>query len=229
MIKNNKGVSLIVLSITILVMAILAATVIIALEDSGIIGRAKNTTAQQNYSEEYTRLQVIKNGILTDNLGTITVSEYVTELRNKGIIEGSEISNGDGSVTVTTVSGFEVKISQMGTSDLEIAVQGYTPNKTPSGSSEPSPEPQATIVLNKTTISKTINSGSTATETITATTQNITGSLTWTSSNTSVATVSASGNTATITMKAGGTAIITAKNGSTSASCSSCNGKYTRT
>ena len=33
-------------------MAILAATVIIALEDSGIIGRAKNTTAKQNYAEE---------------------------------------------------------------------------------------------------------------------------------------------------------------------------------
>ena len=42
--QNKKGVSLIVLSITILVMAILAATAIIALEDSGIIGRSKNTS-----------------------------------------------------------------------------------------------------------------------------------------------------------------------------------------
>ena len=86
MIKNNKGISLIVLSITILVMAILAATVIIALEDSGIIGRSKNTVKNNNYADEYTRLIVIKNGILTDNLGTITVDEFVTELSNKGII-----------------------------------------------------------------------------------------------------------------------------------------------
>ena len=51
---------MIVLSITILVMAILAATAIIALEDSGIIGRSKNTTTKQNEQQEYTRLQVIK-------------------------------------------------------------------------------------------------------------------------------------------------------------------------
>ena len=74
---RKQGVSLIVLSITILVMAILAATVIIALEDSGIIGRSKNTVSKQNQQEEYTRLMVIKNGILTDNLGTITVDEYI--------------------------------------------------------------------------------------------------------------------------------------------------------
>ena len=78
---------------------------------------------------------------------------------------------------------------------------------------------EPTIILDKTTISKTINTGTTATETITATIQNITGNLTWTSSNTNVATVSGSGNTATITMKAGGTAVITATSGSTSASC----------
>ena len=60
----KKGISLIVLSITILVMAILAATAIIALENSGIIGRSKNTVSKQNQQEEYTRLQVIKFLIL---------------------------------------------------------------------------------------------------------------------------------------------------------------------
>ena len=75
----KKGISLIVLSITILVMAILAATVIISLEDSGIIGRSKKATNNSNFADEYTRLQVIKNGILTDNLGTITIDEYIND------------------------------------------------------------------------------------------------------------------------------------------------------
>ncbi len=121
----KKGISLIVLSITILVMAILAAAVIISLEDSGIIGRAKNTTTNQNYAEEYTRLQVIKNGIMTDNLGEITVEEYIDELRTQGVINGNETTNVDGSVTVTTTSGIDVTILKEGTYDLKILIEGY--------------------------------------------------------------------------------------------------------
>ena len=120
----KKGISLIVLSITILVMAIIAATVIISLEDSGIIGRAKNTTKNSNYADEYTRLTVIKNGILTDNLGEITVEEYINELDNQGILESGRTNNADGSVTVTTKSGYEVTISQNGTSDLTVEFDG---------------------------------------------------------------------------------------------------------
>ncbi|MBR6641356.1 MAG: hypothetical protein IKL08_04105, partial [Clostridia bacterium] len=85
--QKKQGISLIVLSITILVMAILASTAIIALEDSGIIGRSKNTVSKQNQQEEYTRLQVIKNGILTDNFGEITVDEFIEELKSQGVIE----------------------------------------------------------------------------------------------------------------------------------------------
>ena len=124
--KRKQGISLIVLSITILVMAILAAAVIISLEDSGIIGRSKNTVKNSNYSDEYTRLAVIKNGILTDNLGTITVEEYVNELKNKGIVN-NVIDNPDGSKKATTSSGFDVTIEQDGPSDLNIIIDGYTP------------------------------------------------------------------------------------------------------
>ena len=158
MIKNNKGISLIVLSITILVMAILAATVIIALEDSGIIGRSKNTVKNNNYADEYTRLIVIKNGILTDNLGTITVDEFVTELSNKGIITAT-VNNGDGTKTVTTASGFNVIISQNGTSDLSIVIDGYTPpasnvgGNTGGNGGDVTPEPTSTVTINSMNVS----------------------------------------------------------------------------
>ncbi|MBR6613925.1 MAG: hypothetical protein IKK84_04070 [Clostridia bacterium] len=118
--QKKKGISLIVLSITILVMAILAATAIIALEDSGIIKRSRDTVKNSNYSDEYTRLMVIKNGILTDNLGTITVDEYITELTNKGLIENTIITNDDDSKTITTKTGFKITISQSTASDLTL-------------------------------------------------------------------------------------------------------------
>ena len=125
--KNKKGISLIVLSITILVMAILAATAIIALEDSGIIGRSKNTTAKQNEKQEYTRLQVIKNGMLTDNLGEITVDEYISELQNQGIIEGTVTTDSYGNKVATTASGLQVYIRQDGGSNLKVDFEQIYP------------------------------------------------------------------------------------------------------
>ncbi len=199
---NKKGISLIVLSITILVMAILAATAIIALEDSGIIGRSKNTTAKQNYNEEYTRLQVIKNGILTDNLGEITVDEYITELSNKGLIESGITTNADGSKTVTTKTGFTLNIKQDGESNLILSL----------GTSN------ATIALNPTSLSGDITSGP-VNKTITVTTSNVTGDITWTTSNANVATVAGTNSSATVTLKGTGNATITATYGAAKASC----------
>ncbi|MBR6688493.1 MAG: hypothetical protein IKL68_00555 [Clostridia bacterium] len=200
--KNSKGVSLIVLSITILVMAILAATAIIALEDSGIIGRSKNTASKQNYIQEYERLQVIKNGLLTDNLGKITIDEYITELTNKGLVESGVTTNPDGSKSVTTKTGFIANIIQDGESNLIISL----------GTSN------ATITLSTTTLSGDITSGS-VTKTITATTKNVTGDIIWTSSNSSVASVTGTNTSATVTMKNVGTATITATYGNAKASC----------
>jgi len=85
--------------------------------------------------------------------------------------------------------------------------QETTENKTP------------IIILDTTSIVNSIVKGKTKTETIVATTKNITGNLTWTSSNTKVATVTGSGKTATVTLVGQGTATITAKYGTTTATC----------
>ncbi|MBR6689126.1 MAG: hypothetical protein IKL68_03840 [Clostridia bacterium] len=200
--QKKRGISLIVLSITILVMAILAATAIIALEDSGIIGRSKNTVNKQNYNEEYTRLQVIKNGILTDNLGEITVDEYITELSNKGLIETGVTTNSDGSKSVTTKTGFVANVMQDGESNLIISL----------GTSN------ATIALNPTSISGDITSGP-VNKTITVNASNVTGDITWTTSNANVATVTGTNSSATVTLKGIGSATITATYGNAKASC----------
>ena len=202
MIKKKRGISLIVLSITILVMAILAATAIISLEDSGIIGRSKNTVNKQNYTEEYTRLQVIKNGILTEKLGIITVDEYIAELMNKGLIETGITTNGDGSKSVTTKLGFVANIIQDGESNLIISL----------GTSN------ATITLNTNTLSGDITDGD-VTKTLNVTTKDVTGDITWTTTNSNVAVVNGNNSIATVTMKRPGTAKIVATYGAAKAIC----------
>jgi len=106
--KNKKGISLIVLVITIIVMIILAAAIILSLNNAGIIGNANKavemtndktiqTAADLKYSEyilnnklagetpvgEWIETELIKDGVLT----TEQASEYI--ITNEGqVIKG---------------------------------------------------------------------------------------------------------------------------------------------
>ena len=201
--NRKNGVSMIVLSITILVMAILAATAIISLEDSGIIGRSKTTVTKQNYLQEFERLQTVKNGMLANNFGEITVADYIQELRDKGIIEAGEQTNPDDSITVVTKTGMVANLLQDGESNIIISL----------GTSN------ATIALNPTSLSGDITSGP-VTKTITVNATNVTGDITWTTSNANVATVTGTNSSATVTLKGIGSATITATYGNAKATCS---------
>ena len=201
--NRKNGVSMIVLSITILVMAILAATAIISLEDSGIIGRSKTTVTKQNYLQEFERLQTVKNGMLANNFGEITVADYIQELRDKGIIEAGEQTNPDDSITVVTKTGMVANLLQDGESNIIISL----------GTSN------ATITLSSTSITGDVTSG-TVTKEVSVTTKNVIGDISWTTSNANVATVTGNNAKATITMKNPGTAYITATYGSAKATCS---------
>ncbi len=200
--RKRQGISLIVLSITILVMVILAATAIIALENSGIIGRSKNTVSKENYNAEYQRLIVIKNGIITDNLGVITVDEYITELFNKGIIEVGSTENIDGSKTVVTKTGFLATIKQDGESNVTISLGAAN----------------AKLAINPISVSADITNGSVE-KTLTLTTENVIGDVVWTTSNSSVVAVSGNNSKATVILKGIGTATITANYGNAKAIC----------
>lgn len=131
--RNKKGISLIVLVITIIVMVILVGAVVMTLDNTGITNQSKKAKNKTNYAQEITRLEVMKNGILTDNLGKITVAEYIAELTSKGIIEGTVTDNADGSKTFTTDTGAEVTVTQNGERDLLIEIAGYTDGNISSG------------------------------------------------------------------------------------------------
>ncbi len=157
---SPKGITLVALVVTIIVLLILSGVTILTLfGDNGLI-----TMAQKAKSE-------------TENAQANTIAEVeslIDEL-NSILIDG-ETGEGGGNT----------------------------------GSGTETPPVEISVALDKPTITKEIESGSTATETLTATLNNATGTLNWTSSNESVATISGTENTVrTITLKSAGTATIT--------------------
>ena len=80
-------------------------------------------------------------------------------------------------------------------------------------------EKPISVILDKETINETIESGELKTVSLTATLNNASGNLTWSSSDTSVAVISGSGTTRTITLIKAGTATITVSYGNVSDTC----------
>ena len=189
--KKQKGITLVALVITIAIMLILAGVTINISLKGGLFSRANEATAQMQIEAE-------KEELLTAALGTLGRNGKVNlgELDNN-LPEGFTGSNGQ--YTSSTGNRYQV------TEDADIILLD--------GTEEEEEETVATITLSATQISKEITNGVSETVELTATLNNASGDLTWTSSDTSVAEISESGTTGIITLKKAGTAIITVKYG----------------
>jgi len=117
--KNKRGISLIVLVITIIVMIILASAIILSLQSSGIIGRANEAKTK---SDEATlreaasiKLAEYELGIQTGDIAsTTTASEYVKEeLEKDGIDTKGLAITPDGTIQ-TGLSEIAVKFVEAG-------------------------------------------------------------------------------------------------------------------
>lgn len=147
------------------------------------------------------------------------VTETITATLNNATGKLTWFSSDPDVAQIATSEGNEriIKLKKEGTATITVA---YAENKNIASTCTIDVVEPVNITLDKTTITKEIYSGSTATETIKATLDVEGKTVTWSSSNTSVATVEGNGNTATVTLKAGGTATITASCGNYSATCS---------
>ena len=75
-INKNKGITLIALVVTIIVLLILAGvTLSLALNNNGLISRTKNAKVEQIEASEKEAIAIAYNGVLTDKLGSITEGE----------------------------------------------------------------------------------------------------------------------------------------------------------
>ena len=181
--NTNKGITLVALVITIIVLLILAGVALASLfGENGIITQAENARKQTEKANAKEQLEIAVMGVLTKGNGDITREKLDEELKNV-VGEGNytiTLDNEEGS-WIVTVNGFTFQVTDEG--DIEEINR---------------------IILSQTRL-EMLTGGEPVTLKATLT-EGITGTIEWTSSNTSVATVTGG----TVTAVAGGTATITA-------------------
>ena len=102
--KRNKGISLIVLVITIIVMIILAGSIILSLSNNGIIGKANEAVEKTNINQVRTLAELKwAEAYLDEKINTD--EEYSKAVKNALEQEGIDTSK---YVIVTTANGVEV-------------------------------------------------------------------------------------------------------------------------
>lgn len=125
--EKTKGITLIALVVTVVILVILASISINLVLNSGLVNRSQNSKELHELQREKERLELIKGEVASDtnHVGKVTVDTYVEELINQGITtEGETTDNGDGSNTVITDTGYSVLIEPKGEKDVEIIIEG---------------------------------------------------------------------------------------------------------
>lgn len=91
--KNNKGITLIALVITIILLLILAGiTINLTIgENEGIIKRAKEQQRIQDIAEVTEKLELKKADVAVDNYGAIEIEKYLEEIKKQNIIKEEDI------------------------------------------------------------------------------------------------------------------------------------------
>ena len=196
-VKANKGITLVALVITIAIMLILAGVTISVSLKGGLFNKANEATSQMQIEAEKEQLLMATLGALGRN-GKVDLTKLDSNLPT------SFQKTGTGTYKSSTGNRYQV------TEDADIILLDGTEEEPDTPVTPPA---SPTITLSTTQISEEITNGTPETVTLTATLNDATGDLTWTSSDTSVAEISGSGTTRTITLKKAGTAIITVKYG----------------
>lgn len=125
--EKTKGITLIALVVTVVILVILASISINLVLNGGLINRSQSGKELHELQREKERLELIKGEVASDtnHVGKVTVDTYVEELINQGITtEGETTDNGDGSKTVITDTGYSVLIEPKGEKDVEIIIEG---------------------------------------------------------------------------------------------------------
>lgn len=90
--RKNGGITLIALVITIIVLIILAGVSInLVLGDNGIIGKAREAQKAQNVAKIQEKLELEKIELSIENEFSAKLDQYLQHLKNKGVIDDSNI------------------------------------------------------------------------------------------------------------------------------------------
>ena len=120
LIKEEKGITLVALVVTIVVLIILAGISInLAVEDNGIISKAKQAKEMQEMSDVHDKLELIRGKVAVDNETIVTWDKYKYELIKENIITGDDdvedIENGKKQIVTDTGYVAVIEIAPDGT------------------------------------------------------------------------------------------------------------------
>ena len=133
--KNNKikGITLIALVVTIVVLLILAGiTLTIVFGENGVINQAQKAKEAQNIAKYKDIFDTARFSVIAEKQGTITVDDFIAELKKEGIItdEGTQVKkNVDGSAVIKPEEGIDIVVKTIKDGkDIEIQYPDGTGN-----------------------------------------------------------------------------------------------------
>ena len=112
---KNKGITLIALVVTIVVLLILAGiTISLVFGSNGVIQKAQDSKEQTEIGEMREKLEMAKVPVYADGNGLYKVQDYWDRIESEGLIADKTvdiIDNGDGTYEVTTTPGYVFEIT----------------------------------------------------------------------------------------------------------------------
>ena len=126
--REEKGITLVALAVTIIILLILAgSSYYLTVGDEGIFTKAMNATDRYKAEEIIEKMQITKANTIIDNKGKFDIDDFFNNLVEEGIVGDREeiIDNGDGSYTITTEEGYVIDIIEKDEGkDVEIEYVG---------------------------------------------------------------------------------------------------------
>ena len=112
---KNRGITLIALVVTIVVLLILAGiTIALVFGQNGVIKKAQDSKEETAIGEMREKLEMAKVPVYADGNGSYKVEDYWDRIESEGLIADKEvdkIDNGDGTYEVTTTPGYVFEIT----------------------------------------------------------------------------------------------------------------------
>ena len=88
-IKREKGITLVALVVTIIILLILAGTaVMLTIGDEGIFTRGIDASKKYKAEEIIEKMQIIKANTIIDNKGKFNIDDFFNNLVEEGIVGG---------------------------------------------------------------------------------------------------------------------------------------------
>lgn len=126
-IEQVRGITLVALVITIVILIVLATISVNVITNGGLISRSQSGKEVHELQREKERLELIKGEVASNqnHIGIVTVDTYIEELINQGItVKGKVTDNKDGSKTVIIDTEYSVTIEPNGEKDVKITIDG---------------------------------------------------------------------------------------------------------